>query len=102
MRFETRAVDDRDLRAAYGWDPALGYFVEVRRNRRLMASHDSTVGGDNSMRALLMVMKNQGFFDEDDIQQARSWLKMFEVEDILDPRTRLAAEVVENIKQAVR
>lgn len=101
VRFTLQHPTDPSIRATYGWDYALGFWVEVRRRGRLLEARDALreAGGVTSVNTVIETMISHGFVTEEDIDQAMTWLPHGCPASIEDPAVRRAAEVVSNLRQ---
>jgi len=102
VRAELRHPENPGLVAAYGHDRALSWWAEVRDGGRLVTEYDAlTSAVPTSPAGVIEVLVGHGFFAEADLHEARGWLAEVEdVDEIDDPGTRLAAEVIVNLKKA--
>lgn len=60
----------REVRAAYGFDRALGFFVTVREGERVTAEYDRTRPGYDDLNGALRLLVAQGFFQPADVDEA--------------------------------
>ena len=102
MRFTLDHPSTPHVRAAYGWDHALGFWIEVRRRGRLLEAHDALreAGGVTSVRDILDALVAHGFVTEDAVAEAMTWLPHRDAAEIQDPDVRRAAEVIERLRGA--
>ncbi len=102
MRFTITHPTDTTLRAVYGWDHALGFWIDVRRRGRLQEARDALreAGGVTSVGDILATLVAHSFLDEDNVHEAMSMLAHVDATDIEDPDERRAAEVIERLRRA--
>jgi len=103
MRMEIIHPTDSRVTAELGWDHLLGFFTEIRNQGCRLYQYDNLVveDGPTSLRGLLNLLVNQGFFTAMDIAEAHRALGYVDdVDDIEEPSVRLAAEVIERLKEA--
>ena len=100
MRYELRHPRNQGLVAVYGWDRNLSWWVEVRDRERLQVSYDALDPGDTSPRGVIDVLVEHDFLTTDSLNRAATALQDTFVEDIRDPMTTRAAEVIVNLKKA--
>ncbi len=88
--------------ARYGWDHAVGCFVEVIENRRVVVKYDVLNPGYDAVRPLegaLLVLSAAGFFSCDDIGEAII-RGMQELPDEMPAHLAGVAEVIANFRSA--
>mgnify|MGYP006971708755 CR=1 FL=1 len=83
-----------------GFDAACGWFGTVRKSGRLLGSVDALEGNRADLSAVLRLLTDHGFFSADDVAEALWLLPHQEWEEITSSGTRLAAQVIEQLKQA--
>ncbi len=99
MRFTLQHPQDPTCKAVYGFDRAIGWFIEVRSNSGLLAEYDALCAPDNRMAGIIQVMISHGFFSADHLAETRSFLPyVADVKEIEEPGVRRAVEVVLNLK----
>ncbi len=103
MRFRLDHPHDRRLRAEYGWDAAVGFFVEAwfphdtKPTLSFSALDDEGYDQRRPLRQALEVLAELGFFTLTDLDEAiRSGDELLPEE--MPKRLRRVAEVVENFK----
>ena len=105
MRFKIKHPQDTSLGAAYGWDRALGYFVDIRPHEAQgipRVEYDAVSDGYDHQRPLrgaLEVLVEHGFISRDDLESALDLMRYADPEELEAP-VRRCAEVVENFKSA--
>ena len=100
MRFTLQHPSESHCKAVYGFDAHLKWFVEVRARGRLIDEYDALTTERSTMTGALQVMVEHGFFEAADFAEAADTLQELDVEDIEDPDTRRAAEVLVKLKAA--
>ena len=99
---------DPSLRADYGIDPFLSWWVEVSKSGKLIESYDGISSEGTDMAGILRIMVRHGFFSALDVAQAHRELSLVddssEIGDGEDPEAdesvRRAAEVISKLKEA--
>ena len=105
MRMEIAHPTDPQMSAVLGWDHLLGFFVEIRNRGSRIYQYDNLVleDGQTSLQGLLNLLVSQGFFTRLDIAEAHRALGYVDdVDDIEEPAVRMAAEIIERLKEAAR
>ena len=95
------------LIAHYGWDPALGFFVEVKvdGDSRILDEYDATVtaDGETAPMGVLEVLARNGWFEPDDITDAGLRLgegfEPDEIDEIDEPGARLCAAIITTLRE---
>jgi len=102
MRFTIQHPTDTYLQAILGFDMSLvGYFIEIRRARKLVDSYDGLQGtGETSISGVFDLLVKHGFITEDAIAEAMQLLPHMDACDLPDGGTRRAATVIENLRQS--
>ena len=100
MRFEIRHPDIETMKAAYGHDRAIGWWIEVRDGGRLLESHDALDPGGTTPASVMGVFTKHGFFTLDDVSAAADEMQAALAEEIEDQAIRTAATVIINLRQA--
>lgn len=99
--FRLSHPNDSHLGAVYGFDAGLGgYFIEVRRRRKVTKTYDPLTPGYNMERPLwgaLVFLASEGFFTEDELNEALLALEHHDLAE-LPAHLRRVAEVVTNFK----
>ena len=99
MRAELQHPEKSGLVAAYGFNNGrLGMWVEIRLHGHLLVERDRLTG-ETSIRTILDTLAEHGWFEPDDIGEAKSSLGWADVED-LEGGVRIAAEVIVNLREA--
>ena len=80
MRYELQHPNDPSVSAAYGFDPFLHFWVEVRRSGHQVASYDAldAPGERSSVAGVLRVLIGQKFFSDDELWEAKQLSQHFE------------------------
>jgi len=105
MRFKIKHPRNTSLVAAYGWDRALGYFVDIRPHKAQgipRVEYDAVSDSYDHQRPLrgaLEVLIEHGFMTRDDLEAALTSMQHMDSEEMEAPQRR-CAEVVENFKSA--
>ena len=105
MRFKIKHPQDTSFGAVYGWDRALGYFVDIRRHRALgipRVEYDAVSDSYDHQRPLrgaLDVLVEHRFITRDDLESALNSRQYMDPKEMEEP-VRRCAEVVENFKSA--
>lgn len=102
MRAELQHPKKAGLVAAYGLNGALHWWIECRHEGRLLVEYDAlTCGKPTTPAGILSVLVEHGFFEQQDIFEARDWLVEVEgLEEIEDEGARRAAQVIVALKTA--
>ena len=103
MRMELAHPSDTSVTAVLGWDHLLGFWVEIRSSGHRLYQYDNLVldDGETTLRGLLHLLITQGFFSSLDIAEAHKQLGYVDdVDDIEERNVRMAAEVIERLKEA--
>lgn len=93
---------DPKRRARYGWDHAVGFFVEVIEHRRLVAKYDVLNPGYDAgapLEGAIRVLSREGFFTVDDIGEAIV-RGMHELPDEMPAHLAAVAAVIANFRVA--
>lgn len=105
-QFKLKHSTEKKLVATYGWDRALGYFVEVPAAKgppkRARAEYDAVQPGyDHAepLKGALYFLAAQGFFSIDQLEEAISASQHQLPEEMEEP-LRTCAQVVTNFKRA--
>lgn len=88
----------RDVHAEYGWDHAIGFFVTVFEEDRVLASYDALHAGYTHLDGAGRFLARQGFFSIETYERALERLPVALPEE-MPKRFRAAAEVVNNFKR---
>ena len=105
MRMEIAHPAAPRMTAVLGWDHLLGFFGEIRNRGCRIYQYDNLVcdDGPTSLQGLLNLLVGQGFFTALDIAEAHRALGYIDdVDDIEEPAVRMAAEIIERLKEAAR
>jgi hypothetical protein len=100
--FRIRHPTDALTYAWYGWDQAIGFFVEVRRARGVVATYDAVSDADHSTRPFegaLRFLACVGFFTAEEIGEALRCGQAELPEEVPAAIARIA-RVVANFKKA--
>ena len=103
MRMEIAHPTNSQITAVVGWDHLLGFFAEISNRGFRIYQYDNLVveTGQTSLQGLLNLLVNQGFFTDLETAEAHRMLGYVDdVDDIEEPSVRLAAEVIERLKEA--
>lgn len=90
---------DEDVEAAYGFDHTIGFFVEIRSDGKAVSAYDSSRPDYRHLQGALDFFVNAGFFTRLDVADAHQWLRFLTYEEIADPKTKRAAEVITNLRR---
>jgi hypothetical protein len=93
--------DGETLRATYGWDPHVGFFVTAWRGRRRVREYDVFDERYDNLKGQMAVFIEAGVFSEDDLAEALRLAPAVEdVGDIEEEGVRVAIMVLERVKGA--
>lgn len=105
MRFTIEHPQDSTCCATYGWDRALGFFVDIRPSRPLgtaRVEYDATQDNyrhQRPLRGALDLLVQHGFIARDDLDQAFSLMQQLDPEQ-LEPAVGRCAQLLANFKAA--
>jgi len=99
MRYELQHPDEERVQAAYGWDRAIGFFVQVERDGEVVEEYDALHPGYDDLKGAIPFLVEHEFFDEDDVFEAMDLMKIM-ISDEMEGSMRVCAEVIENFKSA--
>jgi len=99
MRFHVTHPTDPQVTADYGWDHAIGFFVVIRRGRRIIEDYDCLANGYEHLNGVLNALIRNDFFDICDVVEAMLGLQHAAPED-LDPGLRFVGEIISNLRSA--
>lgn len=105
MRFKIQHPEDISLHAAYGWDRALGYFVDILPRRALeipRVEYDALqpcYDQRRPLRGALDVLVRHGFIVRHHLDEAFESMQYVDHQD-MEESVRRCAEVLENFKSA--
>ena len=101
MRFTIQHPSTPHVKAHYGWDEHLGFWVEVRDRGRLACSLDalSRPSGTTINMALAVLVKRQ-FFTSQDIEDAMTLAHLSVDEMDASRGVKLATETIGNLRSA--
>jgi len=100
MRYQIIHPRNRKVRASYGVDQSIGYFVEVRYGERLLEEYDRLHKGYDHLNGALRCLVKHGLLTEADLGLAAGQASALRSEEMGDPGVRRAAEVVENLQRS--
>lgn len=99
MRFELKHPKKRNVMAAYGWDRALGFFVEVSFGGMPTAEYDQRHPPYDALNGALRLLVAEGFLAAGDVDECLR-LGGALLPGEMDPGPRRAAEVIGNFRRA--
>ena len=102
MRFRLEHPSEPHVKAVYGLDVHIGWWIEVRARGRPLESRDAlaTTAGENTVNDILDTLVSRGFLDADDLHQAMVELPHHDAAHIDDPAVKRAATVITNLRTA--
>ena len=102
MKFSILHPEHENIRAEYGWDHAIGFFVQVFEDAYPTAEYDALQPRYNRARPLngaLAFLVSQTFFSGDELEEALARMSVEEWSEIPEPARRVA-QVVLNFRAA--
>jgi hypothetical protein len=100
VRFELEHPNEDYVKAVYGHDKVIGFFVEVQVRDKPLLAYDSTRSGYRHLQGAVDLLTEADFFTVVDVANAHQWLRYLMHEEVPDEDTRRAAEVIENMRKA--
>ncbi len=100
MRYELQHPEEDHVKAVYGFDHAIGFFVEVWVDDAPLLAYDETRSNYRHLEGALDLLAEAEFFSREDVADAHKWLRHLMLDDIPEADTRRAAEVVVNMQRA--
>jgi len=100
MRFFIQHPSNSNLRASYGWDHAVGWFLTVESDGEVEAEYDQRLNPE--MLQLAEVLEKfllHGFFNREDLEEALKQMQSMEYNE-MEPALAKIVDVVSNLKQA--
>ncbi len=89
----------RKRTATYGFDRAVGFFVNIERKDMLIAEYDRLRPGYDELNGALRFLVEHGFLQAADIDEAVRLSPVLLPEE-MEPGAGRAAEVIENLRRA--
>ncbi|HZZ83931.1 MAG TPA: hypothetical protein VFE30_05300 [Anaeromyxobacteraceae bacterium] len=99
MRNVLKHPTARKRTATYGFDRAVGFFVNIEREGMLIAEYDRLRPGYGELNGALRLLVEQGFLQAADIDEAVRLCPVLLPAE-MEPGAGRAAEVIENLRRA--
>ena len=99
-RFSIEIKGPAPAKIIYGFDRALGFFVDIKRPKKRRREYDATFPGYEGIKGLLDVLVEEGIATREEVEEALSALPLMEAAEIEDETVRRVGEIAENLKTA--